>query len=107
MSRGLAVRRRVLGLRWSRAVVKVQARWRASQASRRYLRFIRALTVLQSCCRRRKAMKRASALSTLKNAVRLQRILRGAVARLKWRRLRRAVLGKIKCLLLLIFNHYF
>jgi myosin V len=107
MSRGLAVRRRVLGLRWSRAVVKVQARWRASQASRRYLRFIRALTVLQSCCRRRKAMKRASALSTLKNAVRLQRMLRGAVARLKWRRLRRAVLGKIKCLLLLIFNHHF
>jgi myosin V len=107
LSRGLAVRRRVLGLRWGRAVVKVQARWRASQASRRYLRFMRALTVLQSCCRRRMAIRRASALSTLKNVLRLQRMLRGVIARLKWKRLRRAVLGKIRCLSVLIYHHYF
>ena len=106
MSRGLAARRRVLSLRWGRAVIKVQARWRASAASRRYLLFMRAVTALQSCWRRRKAAKRASALTMLKNAVRLQRILRGAMARLKWKRFSGAVLGKMLCCCCSIAKRY-
>ena len=72
------------------AVVRIQSRFRAFAARRRYLRLRRAAALLQAHARRRIAQRRARALRRHAAAVAVQRHYRGHMARRRAAALRRA-----------------
>ena len=92
--RGSSARRWAASIRWDRAVLRVQTAWRTALIIKRYSRFRVALITLQSMWRRRAAKIIVFTYVVIRNSVHLQRIVRGALARMKWRRLRRAIIGK-------------
>ena len=90
--RGGAARRRYKALRWGIAAVRVQTQWRAHNITKKFREFLHSLIVLQSNWRRKIAKAKAAVTSRLKAAICLQRVVRGAIARLRWKRVRQAVI---------------
>jgi myosin heavy subunit len=98
MVRGHAARQVVKKLRRKnaelKAAVTIQTQWRCRFLSRRYNKLRRAALCLQCLLRIKVAKARVLSLLTLKRTIRVQRIVRGGLAKIKWRRLRRAIIGE-------------
>ena len=96
--RGHAARRDAIRIRREKlrlkAATTLQTEWRASYHLRRYKKLLHAVVVMQSRSRGRAARVIAAHAAAVRRAVRLQRIVRGAVARIKWVKFRKAVVGK-------------
>ena len=92
--RGYSARRLAANNRWNRALLQVQTAWRTALNFKRYSRFCLALISLQSMWRRRAAQIKVFTYVVIRNSIHLQRLVRGALARIRWRRLRRATIGK-------------
>ena len=92
--RGGAARRRAEALRWGIAAERVQTQWRVHSAVKKFRAFMHGLVVLQSNWRRKKAKAKAAETSRFKAVIYLQRVVRGAVVRLRWKRMRQAVICK-------------
>ena len=97
--RGHAARRDAIRLRREKtrllAATTLQTGWRSSYHSRRFRKLLRAVVVMQCRSRGRAARVIAAHQAAVRRTVKLQRIVRGAVARLKWRRFRKAVIGEL------------
>ena len=98
MSRGHAARQVVKKLRRKNAELKaalsIQTVWRCRFLCRRYNKLRRAALSLQCLLRIKVAKAKVLSLLTFKRTVRLQSIVRGALAKIKWGRLRRAIVGE-------------
>ena len=92
--RGLAARKVVRVLKRNKAASRLQSRWRSAVARGRYRTFHYSVVSLQSRCRGKAARIRVVSLLLNMNTIRLQRIIRGAIKLIKWRKLRRAIVGK-------------
>ena len=96
--RGHAARRDAIRLRREKtrlhAAITLQTEWRSSYHSRRFKKLLHAVVVMQCRSRGRAARVIAAHQAAVRRTVQLQRIMRGAVARLKWRRFRKAVIGE-------------
>jgi myosin V len=96
--RGHAARKRAKRLKKEKmllqATLTVQTKWRSCFLSRRYTKLLRSVVCVQSRSRGRAARAKALSAATLRHTVRLQRVVRGSIARIRWKKLRRAIVGK-------------